>query len=360
MPLIAQNHLQLIIEFGLMLLLGVSFLINIVPLSLSAVLLAGLIISVGMALLFGFDAISLLLPGIGYHEFTHPYGAIALFAVATSLAAIYIMDDVGINTRSLKKFLLLIIVAIPLFGGMVHRDFLLMWIVGLFIAFFILSKSFRRKSVLTVKRVVMVTVVVLVAFGFMEVLSRLLNMPLISPISRIERILDNSLPSIKMVIQNTYLIGHNPATSFWGAESSGFADGYVTLPITLITTFGLALPVFYGVLTNQKDVIDYFTPGIFAWGYEFGYIILILVLLAVLGVIIIGLKIMKVYKEKRERGNKTLLGREALLIGSLTAFMGQAWVGFFIINRDINGTALVTFLFLGAMVLGHVLMVKKS
>jgi Na+-translocating ferredoxin:NAD+ oxidoreductase RnfD subunit len=107
-------------------------------------------------------------------------------------------------------------------------------------------------------------------------------------------------------------------------------------------------------------VIDYFTPGIFAWGYEFGYIILILVLLAVLGVIIIGLKIMKVYKEKRERGNKTLLGREALLIGSLTAFMGQAWVGFFIINRDINGTALVTFLFLGAMVLGHVLMVKKS
>jgi hypothetical protein len=226
------------------------------------VLLAGLIISVGMALLFGFDAISLLLPGIGYHEFTHPYGAIALFAVATSLAAIYIMDDVGINTRSLKTFLLLIIVAIPLFGGMVHRDFLLMWIVGLFIAFFILSKSFRRKSVLTVKRVVMVTVVVLVAFGFMEVLSRLLNMPLISPISRIERILDNSLPSIKMVIQNTYLIGHNPATSFWGAESSGFADGYVTLPITLITTFTRVL---WG--PDQSERCDrLFHPGNFCMG----------------------------------------------------------------------------------------------
>ncbi len=360
MPLIAQNHLQLIIEFGLMLLLGVSFLINIVPLSLSAVLLGGLLVSIGMVVLFGFDAFSLLLPGIGIHEFTHPYGAIALLSVVTSLAAIYIMDDVGINTRSLKTFLIMIILAITLFGGMMHRDFLLMWIVGLFIAFFVLSKTFRRKSVLTVKRVIMVVVLVLVAFGFMEVLSRLLSMPIISPISRIERILDNSLPSVKMVIQNTYLIGHNPATSFWGAESSGFSDGYITLPISLITTFGLALPVFYGVLTNQKDVIDYFTSGIFAWGYEFGYIILILVLLAVLGVIIIGLKIMKVYKEKRERGNKTLLGREALLIGSLTAFMGQAWAGFFIINRDINGTALVTFLFLGAMVLGHVLMVKKS
>ncbi len=360
MPLIAQNHLQLIIEFGLLLLIGVSFLINIVPLSLSAVLLGGLLISVGMVFLFGFDAFSLLVPGLGFHEFTHPYGAIALFAVTTSLAAIYIMDDVRINTRSLKTFLLLIILAIAIFGGMMHRDFLLMWIVGLFIAFFILSKTFRRKSVLTVKRAFMVTVVVLIAFGFMEALSRILDMTIISPLTRVERILDNSLPSIKMVIQNTYLIGHNPATSFWGAESSGFSDGYISLPISLITTFGLALPVFYGVLTNQKDVIDYFTPGIFAWGYEFGYIILILLLLWVLVVLVVGLKILKEYKDKRERGNKTLLGREALLIGALTAFMGQAWIGLFIINRDINGTALVTFLFLGAMVLGHVLMVKKN
>jgi len=360
LPLIAQNHLQLIIEFGLMLLLGVSFLINIVPLSLSAVMLGGLLISVGMVVLFGFDALSLLLPGIGIHEFTHPYGAIAIFSVVTSMAAVYIMDDVGINTRSLKTFLIFIIVAIALFGGMMHRDFLLMWIFGLFIAFFILSKNFRRKSVLTLRRAFTVVIVLLVAFGFMEVISRLLGMPIISPLSRIERILDNSLPSIKMVIQNTYMIGHNPATSFWGAESSGFSDGYISLPISLITSFGLALPIFYGVLTNQKDVIDYFAPGIFAWGYEFGYLILFLVLLAVLGVMIVGLKIMKTYKEKRERGNKTLLGREALLIGALVAFMAQAWIGFFIINRDINGSALVTFLFLGAMILGHVLIVKKN
>jgi len=36
------------------------------------------------------------------------------------------------------------------------------------------------------------------------------------------------------------------------------------------------------------------------------------------------------------------------------------WIGFFIINRDINGTALVTFLFLGAMVLGHLFIIKKN
>lgn len=360
MPLIAQNHLQLIVEFGLLLLFGVSFFINIIPISLSAVLLGGLIVSVGMTLVFGFDAFALIMPNLGVSEFTHPFGPIALLGVATSLAAIYIMDDVGINTRSLKSFLLIIIVFITLAGGMIHRDFLMMWIVGLFVGFFILSKSFRRKSVLTVRRAFIVVVLVLISFGFMEILSRILSMPIISPISRIERILENSLPSITMVVKNTYLIGHNPATSFWGSESSGFADGYISLPITLITTFGLSLPIFYGILTNQKDVIDYFTSGIFAFGYEFGYITLFLILAWVLAVIVIGLKILQIYKEKREKGNKTLLGREALLIGSLTAFIGQAWVGFFIINRDINGSALVTFLFLSAMVLGHLLMIKKS
>lgn len=360
MPIIAQNHLQLIIEFGLLLLFGVSFFINIVPISLSAVLLGGLIISVGMMMVFGFDAFSLLMPTLSVSEFTHPFGPIALLGVATSMAAIYIMDDVGINTRSLKSFLLIIIVLITLTGGMIHRDFLLMWIVGLFVGFFILSKSFRRKSVLTVRRSIIMIILVLISFGFMEILSRILSMPIISPLLRIERILENSLPSISLVVKNTYLIGHNPASSFWGAESSGFADGYVSLPLTLITTFGLSLPVFYGILVNQKDVIDYFAPGIFGFGYEFGYLTLFFIMLWVLAVIIIGLKILQIYKEKREKGNKTLLGREALLIGSLTAFIGQAWVGFFIINRDINGSALVTFLFLSAMVLAHALIIKKS
>jgi hypothetical protein len=360
MPLIAQNHFQLIIEFGLMILIGVSFLINILPLSLSAVLLGGLIISVGMSLVFGFDAFSLLAPGLNVHEFTHPYGPIALLAVATSMAAIYIMDDVGINTRSLKTFLLMIIVFITLTGGLIHRDFLLMWIVGLFAGFFLLSKSFRRKSVLTVRRAIIVAVLIVVSFGFMEGLSRILSMPIISPLTRIERILENSLPSVDMVVKNIYLIGHNPATSFWGSDSSGFADGYVSLPISLITTFGLALPIFYGILSNQKDVIDYFVPGIFGFGYEFGYLTLLFIIAWVLAVVVIGLKILQKYKEKREKGNKTLLGREALLIGSLTAFIGQAWVGFFIMNRDINGSALVTFLFLSAMVLGHLLIIKRS
>ena len=80
---------------------------------------------------------------------------------------------------------------------------------------------------------------------------------------------------------------------------------------------------------------------------------MILFLIYVIGVLIIGLKILQKYRMNREKGKKNYLGREALLIGSVTAFISQAWIGFFIINRDINGTALVTFLFLGALILGH-------
>ncbi|OPY26488.1 MAG: hypothetical protein A4E27_00721 [Methanobacterium sp. PtaU1.Bin242] len=359
MPLIAENHFQLIIEVAIMMVLGIAFILNIIPLSLTAVLLAALVISVGITALFGFDILSLFI-GLNTHEFTHPYGSIALLGVVTGLAAMYIMDDVGIDTRSLKSFMIILIIFITIFGGMMHRDFLAMWLLGLLLGFFIISKSFRRKSVLTIRRMLMVFVVIMVSFGFMELVSRLLNMPIISPLMRVERIFENSIPSVTMVIKNTFLIGHNPATSFWGSESTGFADGYISLPIQLILAFGLPFPIFYGILTNQKDVIDYFTPGILGFSYDFGFLTLFLILVCTLAIFIIGLKILSTYKEKREKGNKNMLGREALLIGSLTAFISQAWVGFFVINRDINGTALVTFIFLGAMVLGHLLMIKKN
>jgi len=146
MFLIAQNNFQFIVEFAVLLTIGIMLLLNIIPLSLSFVLLIALILSIGLTLLFGFDAISLISPSLTAHEFTHPYGAIALFSVVTCLAAIYIMDDVGINTRSLRNFVILLIILVAIAGGTVHRDFLGMWILGLLVGLFILSKSFRRKS----------------------------------------------------------------------------------------------------------------------------------------------------------------------------------------------------------------------
>ncbi|MGA2677425.1 MAG: hypothetical protein ACLQG5_08300 [Methanobacterium sp.] len=358
MFLVAQNNFQLIIEFAILLNIIIILFLNIVPLTLSIVLLFALIISVVLALLFGFDSL-LLISNLKSHEFTHPYGAIAILSIVTCIAAICMMDNEGFNPKSLKIFTLLLIILITLVGGTVHRDFLGMWIFGLLVGFLILSKSFRRKSVLTFKRIISVIIVSLVAFGFFQILSTILNLPIISPLLRLSRLDQNSVSSIKMVIQNTYLIGHNPASAYL-ANSIGFVDGYIALPLTVITHLNLPFPEFYGILSNRQDVINYFVPGILGYSYDFGYIIMFIFIAYVIGVLLIGFKILEIYRRNRENGGKSLLGREALLIGSITAFASQAWIRFFIITRFINGTSLVTFLFLGAIILGHLFIINKK
>jgi hypothetical protein len=360
MPLIAGNHFQLIIEVAIIIQIGIMFLLNVVPLSLSAVLLIALALGVGLTFIFGFDSLSLFLPGFTHHEFTHPYGAIALLAIVTSLAGLYMMEEVGVQTRSLKTFVIFLMVIITIAGGLMHRSFLLLWILGLLIGYFIISKSFRQKAVFTVKRVIMVLVLVIVSFGSLELVSRFLSMSILSPLLRLERVNEFALPSLEIVLKNTTLLGHNPASSFWGNESQGFADGYISLPINLIMAFGLSFPLFYGILVTKKDVIDYFLPGIFGVSYDFGYLTLIFLLGWCILVFYLGFKILSIYREEREKGNKKFLGREALLVGSLTAFIAQALVGLFLINRSINGTALLTFLFLSAMVVGHIILVKEN
>ena len=67
-----------------------------------------------------------------------------------------------------------------------------------------------------------------------------------------------------------------------------------------------------------------------------------------------------IYREKRENGSRRFLGREALLIGSLTAFIAQAVVGLFLMNRTVNGMALLTFIFLSALVVRHIISLKKD
>ena len=291
MFLLIQNNFQLIIIFGLLLTIGVIYFLRLIHLTFNFVFLSALVLSIGFTLLFGFDGISLILNYANY-EFTHPYGSIALLSIVTFLAAIYIMDDLNFKTRILKIFIILLIIIIALVGGTVHRDFLVMWIVGLLIGFFILSKSFRQKSVLTIKNISKVIIISLSAFGFFQLLSMILNLPIISPLLRLTRIDENSVSSINLVIQNTYLIGHN-ATSAYLVNSTGFADGYIALPVTLIKLLGLPFPEFYGFLVNKKDVIDYFVPGIFGYSYDFGYLLMILFLIYVIGVLIIGLKILQ-------------------------------------------------------------------
>lgn len=357
MFLIAQNHLQLIIEVGLILLVSLIFCLNLIPLSLSVVTFLSLFLSGGFVLLFGADIVFLVISS-SQNEFTHPFGPIALLAVITALASLKVMENSGVDVAGLKKLVYLLIAGITVFGGLMHRSFLLLWFVGLFIGYIIISKSFRQKSVFTLKRIFMFVGLGLAAFASLEVVSRLTNMTIFSPLLRLERIGDNSLASIRMVLENTQLIGHSGSASYWGTEGTAFAEGYITLPMQLILMFGLPFPLFFGVLVNQKDTVDYMLPGIMGYGFDFGYLGLIGLMIFVVGTIIVGLKVLTKYREKREKNNKKYLGKEVLLIGALTAFISQALIGLFIFNRTINGTALLAFIFLGALILANAVTLK--
>ena len=351
MLLIAQNHFQLIIEVGLILLATMIFVLNLVPLSLSVVTFLSLFLSFGFTALFGADLAFLILSS-SQHEFTHPFGPIALLAIMTALASLKVMEESGVNVGRLKRLVYLLLAAITIFGGAMHRSFLLLWFVGLFIGYTIISKSFRQQSILTMKRILIFFATGLVAFGLLELVATITRMEIFSPMLRISRLAQNSIASLKLVVENTWIIGHDPSSSYW-SNSSGFADGYISLPMQFILMFGLPFPLFFGLLVTKKDTIDYMLPGIFGYAYDFGYLTFIVLLLIVLLTIVVGLKILAEYRRKRESKNRKYLGKEVLLIGSLTGFLSQAIIGLFLFNRTVNGMALLTFMFLGCLVLAH-------
>ena len=358
MLLIAQNHCQLIVEVGVMLFVSMVFALNLIPLSLSVVTFLSLFLMGGFTLIFGADIVLLVISS-SQAEFTHPFGPIALLGAVTALAALKVMRESGVDVRPLRRFVILFLGGITVFGGLMHRSFLILWIIGLFIGYLIISKSFREKSIFTARRILIFLGVLGLGFVLLEGVSRISGMTIFSPLLRIGRIEQYSLSSIKTVLNNIQLIGHNANASYWGAEGTAFAEGYITLPMQLVLFFGLPFPMFFGILVNQKDTIDYMLPGIFGYGFDFGFLGLIALMIFVIGTIIIGFKVLVKYRERREKNNKKYLGREVLLTGALAAFCAQALVGLFVFNRTINGTALLTFLFIGALILANVVTLKS-
>ena len=358
MLLIAQNHLQLIVEVGLMLFVSLVFFFFFFPLSLSVVTFLSLFLMGGFTLLFGAD-IALLVISSSQAEFTHPFGPLALLGAVTALASLKVMKESGVDIRPLRRFVILFIGCITIFGGLMHRSFLILWLLGLFLGYLMISKSFREKSVFTLRRVLIFIGAAGVGFILLEVIARVSGMTIFSPLVRMGRIEQYSLSSIKTVLNNIQLIGHNAKASYWGAEGTAFAEGYITLPMQFVLFFGLPFPMFFGVLVNQKDTIDYMLPGIFGWGFDFGILGLVGLMVFVLGTILIGFKILNIYREKREKNNKKYLGREVLLTGALAAFCAQALIGMFVFNRSINGMALLTFIFVGALILANVVTLKS-
>ena len=358
MLLIAQNHLQLIVEVGLMLFVSLVFFLNLVPLSLSVVTFLSLFLMGGFTLLFGADIVMLVISS-SQAEFTHPFGPIALLGAVTALASLKVMRESGVDVRPLRRFVILFLAGITIFGGLMHRSFLILWILGLFLGYLIISKSFREKSIFTMRRILTFLGIAAAGFIGLEVLARVTGMTIFSPLLRLGRIEQYSLSSIKTVLNNIQLIGHSGNASYWGAEGTAFAEGYITLPMQFVLFFSLPFPMFFGILVNQKDTIDYMLPGIFGYGFDFGYLGLVGLIAFALGTILIGFKILTMYREKREKNNKKYLGKEVLLTGALAAFCAQALIGLFVFNRSINGMALLTFMFLGTLILANSITLKS-
>ena len=80
MSLIADTHLHFIIEVAVIIQVGMIFLLNLIPLSLSFVLLGTLILASALTGIFTLDTLLLFIPGFTHHELTHPFGSVALLS----------------------------------------------------------------------------------------------------------------------------------------------------------------------------------------------------------------------------------------------------------------------------------------
>ncbi|MGZ7159289.1 MAG: hypothetical protein ACXVHR_02350 [Methanobacterium sp.] len=358
--IIAENHLQLILEFAVIIHLGIILLFNVISIPLSMVLFIALLLTVLLAIVFGVDATFLFLPFVTHHEFTHPFGAIAVFGWVTLAASASLLSEVDIRSTSIQALSLILFGVIAIVGGIMHRSFLILWFLGWVIGTLIMSKSFKRSSRLTPKRIIGVLVAAIVGFGILELLARLFNATVLSPLLRLSRLEENALPSISMVLKNTTLWGHIQGSCYWGAQCLGGSDGYISLPMNLIHFLTLPFPMFYGVLVTKKDYVDYMLPGIFAVSFDFGYLALLALLGWTMVVVFAGFYILRKYRSKRRSGSRMYLGREALLIGALAAFITQAIVGIFIFNRTFNGAAMITFIVLSALVMAHTVTVRRT
>ncbi|BAW31765.1 MAG TPA: hypothetical protein PLO64_02730 [Methanothermobacter sp.] len=357
--LIAKNNLQFIIEVAIIIHIGLILLFNLVGVSLSLVLFLGTIVTTLFAFLFTADTILLMLPLFTHQEFTHPFGPLAVLSWVTVLAASNLLSEAGIRSTSIKTLNFILFFVIAVAGGLMHRSFLLLWFLGGAIGYLIMSKSFKRTARITRKSIIGFISALIGGFALMESLAKILDMPVLSPLLRVTRLENYTIPSLKLVLTKTTLWGHVVGSCYWKSECLGGADGYITLPVTMIHKLGLPYHIFYGVLIYKKDYIDYMLPGIFAVAFDAGYFGLLFLLSWVLIVTITGFYVLRIYKEKRLNGFRRYLGREALLIGSLSAFLTQSIIGLFLFNRSFNSSALLTYILLSALVMAHSVSVKR-
>ncbi|WP_456482633.1 hypothetical protein [Methanopyrus sp.] len=322
-----------------------------------------------LALLFTVDAFSLFLP-IPRHEFTHPFGPLALAAWATSRYLLQLLETRGITAaRRTRPYFNLLWVYVGVVGGIMHRDFLLSWflcwaLTEHFIAKYLKVESkFRafaaRAAKMSKKSIAMATLMALGFLGLLELLAHVLNKPVLSPSLRIKRFAEYTVPGLEFVAKNAYIVGHSTKALPAGYEWRGFGDGFVTLPVGYLMTFRLDVPTLHGSLVVKKDLLDYMLPGLFTWAFDFGYIGAVLLSVWVAVTLYVGSRCLSEYiKLRRRRMTARFLAREALLFGCLIAFSVQSLIGVFLFSRAMNSFALATFTLLSALIWAHLVRSK--
>ena len=85
------------------------------------VLFLSLVLTVILAALFGLDTTILFLPFLSHHEFTHPFGPLAVFAWVTLAASASLLNEVEIKSSSIKTLAYVLFFVIAVAGGLMHR-----------------------------------------------------------------------------------------------------------------------------------------------------------------------------------------------------------------------------------------------
>jgi hypothetical protein len=248
--LTAQNHLQLIIEVAVLIQMGVVLLLNIIPFTLSMVLFLSLILTMFLAGLFSVDTALVFLPYVSHQEFTHPFGPLAVFAWVTFSASASLLSEVEIKSTSITTLAIILFVVIAIAGGLMHRSFLILWFLGWFIGYFIMSKSFRRSVKITRKRVVAAFGAVIGGFAVLEILSKVLNASVLSPLVRLSRLEEYAIPTIKMVIKNTDSVWTRSGFMLLGSRLSGRLRRLYFTPHEPDKNIHTALPPFFRSISH--------------------------------------------------------------------------------------------------------------
>ncbi len=364
MYIVPYNTGEALLDFFLMTHLTIPPFLAYANITVQRVLVLCMLTLLTLLGLFSMDALSIFLP-VPRHEFTHPFGPIALMAWATARYLLQILENSGISAvQRTKIYYNLIWILIGITGGVVHRDFFLSWLICWLFVEHVVTKYVGSTRLGTVVRtmaekrkkvIIMGTGFGAAVYAVLEILAKVLNKPVLSPSLRIYRFTKYTLPALDFIKKYTRFIGHSTKGLPPGYHWRGFGDGIVTLPIGYLMAFRLDVPTLHGTLVVKKDLIDYMLPGLFAWTFDFGYLGPLILCLWIGSTVYVGASMLNNYIKIRSTRVTRFVAREALLFGSLTAFSIQSLIGAFLFSRAMNSFALATFTFLSAMIWAHVL-----